>query len=106
MKKIAAIIAITITATSLLFVNVSFAGRPANRQVKQQERIHQGVKSGEVTKKEYRHLQKQQARIQRSKKQAWSDGKLTKKERVRLEHQQDKASRHIYRAKHNDADRN
>jgi hypothetical protein len=31
-----------------------------------------------------------------------SDGELTRNERVRLERKQDRASRHIYRGKHND----
>lgn len=106
MKRIHTIIAVT-AAASMFFATTAFAvERPGKRQVRQQTRIHQGVKSGEVTKKEYRHLERQQTRIQRSKRQAWSDGQLTAKERVRLERQQDKASRHIYRAKHNDADRN
>ncbi len=105
MKRRCKLTVLIAAATCLLFVNTAFAERPGNRQINQQKRIHQGVKSGEVTKKEYRRLEREQAKIQRSKQQAWQDGKLTAKERVRLEKQQDKASRHIYRAKHNDADR-
>ena len=106
MKKLGMIMAIFLTITAFLSVNASYAGRAGKRQVNQQKRIHQGVKSGEVTKREYKRLQREQAGIQRSKKRAWSDGQLTRKEKLRLEHRQDKASRHVYRAKHNDYDRN
>ncbi len=107
MKRICSLITIAIAATSLLLINPAAAAeRPGTRQIHQQKRIHQGVESGEITRKEYRNLQREQAAIQRSKRQAWSDGQLTRKERVRLEHQQNKSSRHIYRAKHNTADRN
>ena len=98
--------AIFLTITGFLFVDSAFAGRAGKRQVKQQKRIHQGVKSGEITKKEFKYLEREQAKLQKSKKRALSDGELTKKEKIRLEHKQNKASRHIYRAKHNDHDRN
>ena len=42
------------------------------RQVKQQKRIHQGVKDGSVKKGEYYRLQKQQRKVNRSKKAAKS----------------------------------
>lgn len=106
MTKIYTTFAIALAATCLFFVDAAFAGRPGERQISQQERIQQGVISGEITPKEYRILQHEQAEIQRSKRQAWSDGHLTKNERIRLERQQNEASRHIYRAKHNNADRN
>ena len=40
--------------------------------------------------------------INRAKKRARSDGEITAKERIRLEKKQDRASRLIYRGKHND----
>lgn len=105
MKKFSMMLAIFLTITGFVWVEASFAGRAGKRQVNQQKRIHQGVNSGEITKKEYKRLQREQVRIQRGKKRASSDGQLTRKEKVRLEHRQDKASRHVYRAKHNDTNR-
>ena len=77
-----------------------------DRQINQQKRIVKGVANGELTKKEYKQLQKDQRKINRAKKRAKADGKVTKKEKVRLHHNQNKASRKIARKKHNKVDRN
>ena len=106
MKNFSMMMALFMAITGFVFVDTATAGRVGKRQVKQQKRIHQGVKSGEITKKEFKHLEREQARLQKNKKRALSDGELTKKEKFRLERKQNKASRHIYRAKHNDHDRN
>ena len=82
-----------------------WAGRVTKRQVRQDVRIVQGVKNGELTRGETRRLARQQHRIQRAKRQAWSDGTLTRREKAGLELRQDKASRDIYRLKHNRRDR-
>jgi len=104
MKK--ALAAGTVLAlVGLMGVQSAWAGRVAKRQVRQDIRIGQGVKSGELTRGETRHLAKQQHRIQRAKRQAWSDGTLTRKEKAGLDWRQDKASRQIYRLKHNNRDR-
>ena len=73
------------------------------RQVDQQARIHQGVKSGELTKGETRRLERQQARIQRTKRvdKATNGGKLTPAEKAHINRMQNRASRNIYRKKHN-----
>ena len=85
----------------LVFADSSMAGRIGNRQLRQNGRICQGVKSKELTMRETRILTHEQHRIQRTKKKALSDGVLVPKERARIETQQDKASRDIYRLKHN-----
>ena len=100
MKKM--VILTTAMIFSLVMVDAALAGRVKNRQVRQQKRIHQGVHSGELTKRETVRLQKEQRHINRAKKRALSDGELTRKERIRLEKKQDRASRHVFRAKHND----
>ena len=48
-----------------LFISVDMtqAGRAGNRQIKQQKRIHQGLKSGELTPKEALRLEREQRRI-------------------------------------------
>ena len=98
---------------ALLFVGFSMTTVKAQttnpkvkkRQVNQQKRIHQGAKSGELTKGEYKALQQQQRRIQKSKKQAKADGTVTKRERARIHAQQQKASKNIARKKNNAVDR-
>ena len=101
MKKIVVLLSMMLIFS---YVSIDFAqaGRAGNRQIKQQKRMHQGLKSGELTKKEALRLEREQRRIQKTKREAIKDGELTPKERLRLERQQNRASRHIYRSKHNE----
>ncbi len=70
------------------------------RQANQQQRIDQGVKSGQLNKKEAARLEKGQERIQKMENKAMADGKMTKKERAEIEKAQDRESRRIAREKH------
>lgn len=72
-----------------------------DRQVNQQKRILKGAKNGNVDKKEFVKLERQQKRINRSKRRAKADGKVSGKERVKLHARQNKAGRNIKRAKKN-----
>jgi hypothetical protein len=74
------------------------------RQVKQRKRIKQGLKSGELTKGEASTLVKQQKRINKFERKVKSDGYISKKEEKRLDTMQDRASKKIFRKKHNDID--
>jgi hypothetical protein len=75
------------------------------RQENQQDRIAQGVKSGQLTAGETTHLEKNQARINRQIHQERKEngGKLTPQERGQINHEQNRQSKQIYRAKHNGA---
>jgi len=88
-----------------VFCDAALAARVENRQIQQQKRIHQGVRSGELTWGETRMLERQQIRLQRTKRRAFRDGELAPDERVHLERMQDRASHRIYRLKHNDVTR-
>ncbi|MBS1790173.1 MAG: hypothetical protein JST85_20785 [Acidobacteria bacterium] len=79
--------------------------RATRRQGNQQERIGQGVASGELKKGEARKLEKEQKEIQQEKHEARADGTVTGAERKEIQKDQNKASRHIYRAKHNNKSR-
>lgn len=70
------------------------------RQINQQQRIKQGVRSGELTKREAVRMEARQAKIQHDKKVAKSDGIVTPDERAKLHREQNAASRKIYRQKH------
>lgn len=74
--------------------------RVDQRQVNQDQRIQQGVKSGELTSKEAAKLQAGQAKVQAQETKAKADGNVTGKERARLAKSQNKQSRKIAKQKH------
>ena len=82
------------------FAQTTSTPRIDQRQKNQQQRIDQGVKSGELNKKEAARLQKGQDRIQKMENKAAADGKVTAKERAKIEKAQDRESKRIYREKH------
>ena len=98
-----------IAVTALVFwstVGLAIAGSGDTpgidqRMENQQRRIDQGVQSGELTPREARRLETQQSRIENRLEAAKSDGVVTAGERARLTHQQNRASRNIFRKKHN-----
>lgn len=73
------------------------------REQNQQDRIANGVKSGELTPKETMNVEKQQQHIQNQEKRdmAKNNGHLTKGEQAKLNREQNRASRNIYAKKHN-----
>ena len=71
------------------------------RQHHQTKRIRQGVRSGQITRGEAARLGKQQRRIQHKKRKFKVDGVFTKRERVRVHKGLNRASKNIYRKKHN-----
>ena len=77
-------------------------GVPA-RQDRQQQRIGNGVKSGQMTPGETAHAEHNEARINNEVRhdRAANGGKLTPAEHNQVEHQQNKESRQIYQEKHN-----
>jgi TolA-binding protein len=70
------------------------------RQVNQEQRIDQGIASGQLNEKEAARLNHQQDRIDNMENKAKADGTVTNKERAKIAHAQDRASRHIAREKH------
>ncbi|HET9131573.1 MAG TPA: hypothetical protein VFO86_11525 [Terriglobia bacterium] len=75
------------------------------REHNQQERIRQGIKSGELTRREAVRLEEQEAKIRVNEKFAKADGKITPAERERLEKELNRTSQNIYEQKHDDQDR-
>jgi hypothetical protein len=71
------------------------------RQAEQQRRINQGIESGQLTPREAARLEAQQARIEQLENRLRSDGDgLSPSERARLQRDLNRASRAIYREKH------
>ncbi len=73
------------------------------RKENQQDRIAQGVKSGQLTAGETSHLEHQEAGINKEERgmRAQDNGKLTKADKSVINKQQNQESRRIYRDKHN-----
>ena len=73
------------------------------RAENQQDRIAQGIKSGQLTAGESANLESQDAKVNREVRndRAANGGKLTGQERRQVNRQQNKLSRQIYRDKHN-----
>jgi hypothetical protein len=71
------------------------------RQINQERRIYQGVQSGQITPGEFRHLENQQGRIRAAEARMRADGRLNRGERARLNRMENRASRDIYRYRHN-----
>jgi hypothetical protein len=75
------------------------------RQHSQHARIHQGVKSGELTRRETHQVREEQRDVRQLERAYKSDGTLTRAERADLHHEQNQASRDIRRQKHDAQDR-
>jgi hypothetical protein len=75
------------------------------RKVAQQDRIANGVKSGQLTAGETARLEHQEAGINKEERgmRAQDNGHLTKQDRATIHAQQNQESRRIYRDKHNAA---
>ena len=80
---------------------LAFAGEVKEREENQQDRIAQGIKSGELTPREAANLEKGEAKIEKDREAALADGKMTPKEKRKLNHEENKESRKIYKKKHN-----
>jgi len=70
------------------------------RQFNQQQRIAQGVRSGQLTPRETMRVERQQAYIRAEERRYESDGVLTRAERADLHHDLNAASRRIYNEEH------
>ncbi|HXJ87004.1 MAG TPA: hypothetical protein VMS18_09325 [Candidatus Binatia bacterium] len=73
------------------------------RAENQQDRIAQGIKSGQVTAGEAAHLESNEAKINKEvhNDRVANGGKLTAQERAQVNRQQNRTSQQIYRDKHN-----
>ena len=100
MKKLMFVLALVLIST------VAVADTPVvdARQENQDERIDQGVASGELTKREEHRLDAQQERIDNKEERFKSDGVVTKGERARLKRSENRASHNIAKQKHDRQD--
>jgi len=73
-----------------------------HRQHRQERRIKQGIRSGELTRNEARHLRGDEIRIGEQRRIAMNNGRMNRCERMHLRREESRTSRAIYRDKHND----
>ena len=95
-------IAFSLIGTGLIITGLG-AQEIQKRKENQQDRIAQGVKSGELTAGETANLERKEAGVNREIRhdRAKNGGTLTPKERRQINRQQNHLSRQIYRDKHN-----
>ena len=96
--------------SSLLIAVLAFLALPVlaqtntpkvdQRQANKQQRIDQGVQSGQLTGKEAAGLEKGQAQVEKKEARAKADGKVTAKEHEKLKKTQDQQSKKIKHEKH------
>jgi hypothetical protein len=94
---LAAGLAVCTTATSAQAQN---AADVVQRDVNQQNRIEQGLKSGQLNTKEAGRLEREESRVDKMEANAMKDGKVTNAEKRRIERAENKVSKDIYNEKH------
>lgn len=70
------------------------------RNVNQEKRINQGVRSGELTNRETARLERGQARTDRAEARAGANGHVSAGEQARVQNRENRQSNHIYNQKH------
>jgi hypothetical protein len=96
----------TLIALSLLFAGIGAAnaqstGENAQRDADQQQRIEQGLQSGQLNTREAGRLERQEQAIDHQEAHAEkSGGQLTAQEQARINREQNAVSRNIYNNKH------
>jgi len=113
LKKLS-VAALFVAALAFPLVSEAQANGPSGRtrsvnarQGRQTTRIRQGVRSGELTRRETQRLAAEQAAIRTQ--EAFyrrSGGEFTARERARIQRELQQSGRHIYRQKHDGQDRN
>lgn len=74
-----------------------------DRKENQQDRIAQGVKSGQLTPGETAHIEKNESKLNKEVRtdRKENGGNLTNKEKAQVNRQQNRLSKQIYKDKHN-----
>ena len=101
MKKTGTILIAGILAS--LIASAALAGTPRmeRREARQDARIAQGCRSGQLTRPEAMRLRVRERRIERAERRAGRDGFVSRGESRHIERIQDRQSRRIHRLRHN-----
>jgi hypothetical protein len=98
MKKI--LFALFAAAAAPAFAQANGAPGYTQRDINQEQRIEQGLKSGALTTGEAARLEREQGHIDQMESRALRDGNVSAAERARINAAQSQASRDIARQKH------
>lgn len=95
---------LTAAIATLALCGVAHAGdqtpRLDQRQENQQQRIANGIESGQLNAREAARLERGEARLERHENYAKADGVVTRRERAALHAEANTMSKRIYRQKH------
>jgi hypothetical protein len=106
MRKISSFLIVAVFVLGASSVSMAGSRVINRREYREQKRINQGIRSGELTRREARVLEGRLARIRIDERFAKADGHLSYRERARLNRELNRESRDIYRQKHDSQDRN
>ena len=107
MKKIVSFLFVSLFVLGASGASMAGTPRINKREHNEQQRINQGIRSGELTRREADRLEAGMARIRTNERFArMSGGGINPRERVRLNRELNRESRAIYRQKHDGQDRN
>jgi hypothetical protein len=103
MKAAATMMAAAVAGLFSLTAGAQTAGSEVQRDLNQQQRIEQGMKSGSLDTREASKLEAGESRIDRMEANAMKDGKLSPAEKARIQRKQNQESRDINRLESNAA---
>ena len=103
LKTFHAVSMAALAGAALFVASTTTAGEIGERKEDQQDRIAQGVKSGELTAGETARLETKESALNQEERdmRKLDNGKLTAQDRRTINRQQNRLSRNIYRDKHN-----
>lgn len=105
MKKIVSLVFAVVFVLGASAVSMAGSHGINRREYNEQRRINQGIRSGELTRREAGRLEAGLARTRIDERYARSDGHITPRERARINRDLNRESRAIYRQKHDRQDR-
>jgi hypothetical protein len=91
---------VALAALTVVGATSASADEIDRRQANQERRIQEGVRNGEITRREYRQLEAEQARIRELERRAKADGRVDAREAAEIRRAQNDASRHISQESH------
>ena len=101
MKLAMTLAALAVAGLFPVAASAQTTGSEVQRDVNQERRIEQGLRSGSLTTQEAGRLERDQARIDRMESNALKDGKLSPEEKARIRRAQNEESRRINRLEGN-----
>lgn len=90
-----------LTSALALAAQAQTVNTETQRDINQQTRIEQGLKSGQLSTREAARMEAGQSRIEKAESRALKDGELSATEKNRIRAMQDRNSKAIYAQKHN-----